>query len=61
MDLFKKSAINVVHLFRGRRSSKVQLPIYGGHGVGVDASAVRGAQRRVRRVPADGGLAARHL
>lgn len=50
-----------VRLLPGRRSSIIQLPIYGGHGVGVDADAVRGPKRSVRSAPADGGLAARHL
>lgn len=50
-----------IRLLPGRRSSKIQLPIYGRHGVGVDAGAVRWPDRRVRSASADGGLAARHL
>lgn len=43
-----------------RRSSKVQLPVYGGHGIRVDADGVRRAERRMWRAAADRGLAARH-
>ena len=50
-----------VRLLPARRSVSIQLPIDGGHGVGVDADTVRRAQGRVRGAPADGGLAARHL
>lgn len=38
-----------------------ELPIYGWHWVGVLAGAVGRAERGMRRAPADGGLAARHL
>lgn len=50
-----------VRLLPARRVLSIQLPIDGGHGVGVDADAVRRAQGRVRGATADGRLAARHL
>lgn len=50
-----------LRLLPGRRSSNIQLPIYGGHGVGVDAHAVWGPEGSMRSASADGGLAARHL
>lgn len=50
-----------VRLLPVRLSSNIQLPIYGGHGVGVDAHAVWRPQGRVGSASADGGLAARHL
>lgn len=50
-----------VRLLPAQRSLSIQLPIDGGHGVGVDADAVRRAQWSVRGAPADGRLAARHL
>lgn len=56
-----RSCGNHVHLLEGGQFPGVQLPIDSGHGVGVDAGAIRQAERSVRCTPAHSGLAAGHL
>jgi hypothetical protein len=53
------AAVTIRLLPRGEPEG--ELPIYGGHGVGVDAGAVGRPERRMWRAAADRGLATRHL